>query len=114
MFDAPGEFAAGARQPPYEQLIGIDGGERLISAPHRGPEVTSALLTGQHLLGDPVDVGVDVVLRCPVASTWKGNAVAPGPALVTQANKAAAEVLARAPIQRVHATATENQRGGRL
>lgn len=35
-----------------------------------------------------------------------------GPALVIQATKAAAEVVARAPIQRVHPTATETQRGG--
>lgn len=36
-----------------------------------------------------------------------------GPALVNRANKAASEVLARAPIQRVHPTATEHQRGDR-
>lgn len=65
------EGTARAGQSPHEQAVLVDGSERLVVHPHRGPEMAAPLPARQHLLGDSVDIGSDLLLGSPNDTTGR-------------------------------------------
>ncbi|MFC7659870.1 hypothetical protein ACFQV8_30710 [Pseudonocardia benzenivorans] len=63
LLDLDRELTARAGQPPDEQAVTIDVGEMDPRLPNRREQVPTTFAAGQHLVGDTVDVEVDVLLR---------------------------------------------------